>query len=26
LQQLGYDYGATDFLVMYDLAKDAIEL
>ena len=26
LQQLGYDYGATDFLVMYDLAKDVIEL
>ncbi|NJL21732.1 MAG: hypothetical protein HC895_14430 [Leptolyngbyaceae cyanobacterium SM1_3_5] len=24
LQQLGYDYGATDFLLMYDIAKDFI--
>ncbi|MBD2091263.1 DinB family protein [Microcoleus sp. FACHB-1515] len=24
LQQLGYDYGATDFLMMYDIAKDFV--
>lgn len=24
LQQLGYDYGATDFLLMYDMAEDLV--